>query len=225
MHINRYHSFLPPWCSPVVSNLWRTAHLLWQQGKAAKNPLRAMIYPSFVRRLDRRPFLVFGASRKQQSAFTLVETALALGIAAFALVPVVGLLPVGLQASRQASDLTISAQIAQRLVGMVQQANHLKTDASGYTALTGTYYYFDADGQPVSSAVGIPITAVYSASILIPSQDAPTSLVDSANINTLNIQVVNDSEHRLQGTPSATLPAYLQSRATILPIYLANYRS
>lgn len=62
--------------------------------------------------------LGFKPGSKRRSAFTLIETALALGIVAFALVPVMGLLPIGLQTSRNASDLTISAQIAQRLAGM-----------------------------------------------------------------------------------------------------------
>ncbi len=50
---------------------------------------------------------------KRSRAFSLVEIALALGVIAFALVAVVGVIPVGLQASRDSVDLTRTSMIAQ----------------------------------------------------------------------------------------------------------------
>jgi uncharacterized protein (TIGR02598 family) len=58
---------------------------------------------------------------QRQRAFTLVETVLALGIASFALVSVMGLLPCGLQVFRNAMDLTLEGQMAQYIVGKVSQ--------------------------------------------------------------------------------------------------------
>lgn len=59
-------------------------------------------------------------------AFSLVEVTLSLGILSFAFLSVVGLLPVGLEVSREAMDLTVSQQITSGLVQEVQQ-----TDFSG----------------------------------------------------------------------------------------------
>ena len=52
------------------------------------------------------------ASRKQSdNAFSLIEVVLALAVSAIGLVAILGLLPQGLQASRDAADNTISATI------------------------------------------------------------------------------------------------------------------
>ena len=92
-------------------------------------------------------------TRRKRAGFTLVETALALGIVAFALVPLIGLLPIGMQASRHASDLTIASQIAQRLSGMVAQDNFSDFSAlvNGTSNLEGNLYYFDSEGQPITT--------------------------------------------------------------------------
>jgi uncharacterized protein (TIGR02598 family) len=48
--------------------------------------------------------------------FTLVEVALALGVAAFALVAIIGLLPVGLQSNQSSLERTAAAALAANLV-------------------------------------------------------------------------------------------------------------
>ena len=156
------------------------------------------------------------ASLRKRRGFTLIETALALGIVAFALLPLMGMLPLGIQVSNSAADLMMSAQIAQRLTGMIQQA-----DFSTYTTLTQSYYYFDREGQPVKTAAGgAPSpTAVYSACILVPP--TATTLVDGVNVATVNLQIVNDPAHRLQGVPVA-LPAQNQAHPVLIPVYLVN---
>ncbi len=158
-----------------------------------------------------------GALQKKQSAFTLIETALALGIAAFALVPLMGLVPLGLQTSRNAADLTVTSQIAQRMAGMIQQA-----DADNYSSLTNVYFYFDGDGQPLTGA-NAPgaASSVYTASIQPGPAAASPSSADPFIIP-LIVQVVNDPGHRLSGTPSLTLSADLQARATTTSIYRAK---
>ncbi|MFT4691003.1 MAG: Flp pilus assembly pilin Flp [Limisphaerales bacterium] len=50
------------------------------------------------------------APRRSESAFTMVEVALSLGIVAFALVAIIGILPVGLKAQQQNREDTIIAQ-------------------------------------------------------------------------------------------------------------------
>ena len=139
-----------------------------------------MIYPIPASTLV-QPLQPPGLAWRRNQAFTLIETALALGIVAFALVPLIGLLPLGLQISHSASDLTLSAQITQRLAGTIQQA-----DYSSYRGLVDVYYYFDAEGQPLKSTTGeVPASAIYAASIFLPSAEDPAtsaSLVDGANV-------------------------------------------
>lgn len=172
--------------------------------------------------------LAFRFHSKRRAAFTLIETALALGIVAFALVPAIALLPIGLQTSKSASDFTMSAQIAQRLAGMVQQTDEpTSLLSSNGSVLRKSYYYFDGEGQPVAPTVmpqtgsGVPLATVYAASIqLLPT--TVKTLVDSSVATTLYVRIVNDPGHRLQGKPGDTLPADLQARAVVVPVYFAN---
>ena len=48
--------------------------------------------------------------------FTLIEVALALGVAAFALVAIIGLLPVGLQSNQASLEQTVAAALAANVV-------------------------------------------------------------------------------------------------------------
>ena len=56
-----------------------------------------------------------------ERAFTLVETALALGLVGFSLTALVALLPGGMTQFREAMDRSIGAQISQRVVTDVEQ--------------------------------------------------------------------------------------------------------
>ena len=99
---------------------------------------------------------------KRPRAFSLVEVALALGIIAFALVAVVGMIPTGLQASRDAVDFTRTSMIAQdaamRLPTMAytsgapgataawfydQNGHYLAVDPAAASAYAGAFYRVD----------------------------------------------------------------------------------
>ncbi len=75
--------------------------------------------------------------RNRISGFSLVEVALALGMVAFALTAVLGLVPIGLETSRAAINETRAAQIAQRLFTEFQ--------SQSFTAVTLPLY--DKDGN------------------------------------------------------------------------------
>ena len=79
---------------------------------------------------------------KRSRAFTLVEVALALGVIAFALVAVVGMIPTALQSARDAVDLTRTSMIAQ------DAAMRLPTlpFTAGTPGATITWYY-DQNGH------------------------------------------------------------------------------
>jgi uncharacterized protein (TIGR02598 family) len=55
-------------------------------------------------------------SNHSRAGFSLVEVALALGVAAFCLVPVFGLLPVGLNSNRNTFEQTSAANVASAIV-------------------------------------------------------------------------------------------------------------
>lgn len=76
-------------------------------------------------------------------AFSLVEIVLSLGIVSFAMVSILGIIPVGLSAYRDAMDLSVEAGIAQRLVAEVQ-----RTD---FENLGSTNFTFDDQGIEVSA--------------------------------------------------------------------------
>lgn len=66
------------------------------------------------------------------TAFSLVEVTLAIGLAAFSLMGIVGLLPLGLILHHQAMDASVSSQIVEQVVGDVQQADFdMITDPNG----------------------------------------------------------------------------------------------
>lgn len=164
-------------------------------------------------------------SQYRSSGFTLVETALALGIVSFALVALMGTMPVGLQASRTASDVTITALIGERLTGLIQQ-----TGWSNYPAIESSYYYFDSQGDPltVTSAGHAPAGSLYTASILPVTPITPagtgnlTTIVNTSTVAWLQITIVNDPTQSLQGAPPATPPATLPPRSTVIPVFLAD---
>ncbi len=106
-----------------------------------------------------RPHAHFSASRKG-SAFSLIEVVLALGVVSFAMVGLVGLLPVGLSVSRQAIDVTIQSQMAQTLRNQVQLGGLTNVDQ-----WAGQQLYFDNQGLQVSG-VGAP-SRVYTAQMTV----------------------------------------------------------
>ena len=86
-------------------------------------------------------------ARTSLKAFTLVETVLAMGIVVFAMLPILGLVPVGLGNLRDAISLTVESQIVQGLSNEILLTNYdtvLTQYADSNSAGSG--------GGPVSSA-------------------------------------------------------------------------
>lgn len=84
-----------------------------------------------------------------KKAFTLVETVLAMGIVSFAMVGILGLIPVGLTSFREAVSITAESQIVQSI------SNDLLL--TKYETLVDDYqrpqtYYFNDEGRQLSSA-------------------------------------------------------------------------
>lgn len=82
------------------------------------------------------------------AAFSLVEVTLALGVAAFALVAIFGLLPVGLNTNQASIDQTAATNIATRIASDLRAKS--KTIPSGNNSVSVTPFYqiqFPASGS------------------------------------------------------------------------------
>jgi uncharacterized protein (TIGR02598 family) len=88
-------------------------------------------------------------SRCKAAGFSLVELTLALGVAALCLISVFGLMPVGVQANRNATSQTRATNIAAAVTADLRgtpRAN--RTSAQfGITFGTNTTLYFNSSGQ------------------------------------------------------------------------------
>jgi uncharacterized protein (TIGR02598 family) len=91
-------------------------------------------------------------------AFSLVESVLAVGVVAFAFVGLVGLLPCGLDMFRKSMDISLAAQISQRVFDDLQQSEFdtvvkdAGMDASRSTMAQAGYLphrFFDDQGNEV----------------------------------------------------------------------------
>jgi uncharacterized protein (TIGR02598 family) len=98
--------------------------------------------------------------------FSLVEVVMAFGLLSFALMGIVGLLPVGLSQFRESMDLTLQSQITQELVSEVQRTGY--ADLNG---LSSTRHY-DAEGVEVPD-----VDSAYSAVITVPDPSAVDKLI------------------------------------------------
>jgi len=89
----------------------------------------------------------------RSNAFTLIEVVIALGIATFAMLPILALMPVGLQTLQNSSNDTVTAGIAQQIRGELQQVSFNPQTSGTPTALTMSNLCGTLDGQylPASS--------------------------------------------------------------------------
>lgn len=153
-----------------------------------------------------------------------MEIALTLGIVAFALIPVIGLLPVGLASFRKGMDLSVGAQITQRIVDEAQQSDFETLTGNKKTPFSEPVRYFSAQGEELTSDGKLPgsqaqdqFSIIYRVNTRIapatsmpgptsgPSDPAnPASGVLNPNIATVTVQVANNPGNRAMTPDSAT---------------------
>ncbi|HEY8966517.1 MAG TPA: Verru_Chthon cassette protein B [Candidatus Methylacidiphilales bacterium] len=79
-------------------------------------------------------------------AFSLVELLFALGIVCFALIPLLGLVPIGLSSFRQAMDINAKALIFQALASESQLLDYTSVTNAGSTYSQSFPRYYDGTG-------------------------------------------------------------------------------
>jgi len=95
----------------------------------------------------------------KNSAFSLIEVVIALGIFAFCIVGIVGLLPIAANSAKSVSQESNAKNIAESIAGMWQVASRNSTIANSNFPVTNfdirptalTNYYFNEFGQATNS--------------------------------------------------------------------------
>ncbi len=92
-------------------------------------------------------------SANRTTAFSLVEVTLALGIAAFCLIAVFGLMPVGVQTNRNATSQTATTNIIAAVIADLRAVPKGNNFSSQFLITFGTdkILYFDGSGQFTAS--------------------------------------------------------------------------
>lgn len=130
-----------------------------------------------------------------RNAFSLVEVTLALAIFSFAVMALVGLLPVAINNHREAKLNTILSQISQRMTAEV-----LLSDGSQLSALNEVTRYFDYDGVELGEAQASK--AYYRAKIVLtPTFQLPGSAT-STSLQRIELYAVQDPKGSLIGSSS-----------------------
>ena len=156
------------------------------------------------------------------AGFTLIEVAIAVGILAVALVALLGLMPAGMTNFRKAMDTSITAQIAQRILLDMQQADFDQVvDAANdkgntppaftFTAPTRTlvqgaqqFRYFDEQGSELvlannaSALTPAQKTAlVYQVNVrIMPKASQPADAKISGDVALVTVQVARNPSNR-----------------------------
>lgn len=139
---------------------------------------------------------------RRRQAFSLIEVVLALGIVGIAFIPLMGLLPVGLAASRGSMDSSVVSQIVQQIGADAAQA-----DFEAIPLLEGDRYF---DDQARELSAGDRMRSLYQARLVV-AADA-----DSPHLRRLIVQVVRNPGGTVAMTESGDLGLWQDQGA--LPI-------
>ena len=120
------------------------------------------------------------------SGFSLVEVTIALGIFAFAVLGLMGMLPIALQTHRDAKLDTVLAQIKQRLAAEV-----LLTDGANLANLSENVKIFDVEGRELASNAP-DIDIVYRAKIALQPFQVPGSTLASSSLQRIVFYALQD---------------------------------
>jgi len=102
---------------------------------------------------------------RRSRGFTLIETAIALAVTGFALVSIMGMLPVGLTNFRLARQATFYSEMVQTLQAQAETTSFVSLQPGQNLP----QMYFDGEGNQLSSSNG----AVYMAEAVVNKNDNP----------------------------------------------------
>ncbi|HEY8965050.1 MAG TPA: Verru_Chthon cassette protein B [Candidatus Methylacidiphilales bacterium] len=115
-----------------------------------------------------------------EGAFTLVEVVMALGMVVTTLVPLVGLLAVGLSTFHDAVNATTESQILQQIAGQIELGS--------FTNSAAARYYFTSEGMATNAAA-----AFYTAEVPPPAKFAVPGGTSTGNTVTYVVSIRSKS--------------------------------
>ena len=114
-------------------------------------------------------------SKVPAAAFSLIELTFALGIAAFCLITVMGLLPIAVQTNRNATLQTAGTNVVASVVADMRATTSPTSPQYAITFGTAKTLYFDGAGQFTTS---LAANSRYRVSITFPSSPSGLSYAD-----------------------------------------------
>lgn len=127
------------------------------------------------------PDLHYPSSSGKERAFTLIEIVIALGIVAFALVALLGLLPAGLKNFKGTMNTAVGSQIAQRVFNDLQIAD--------WGNIGSTNRYFDEQGNELSSTQSTNLNCIYWVNV---KTNTPSVVLSTTNLLSVTVFVANN---------------------------------
>jgi len=124
-------------------------------------------------------------ARRSSAGFTLVETVIAMGIVAFAMLGILGLVPVGLTNFREAMNNTAESQIIQGVSNDILLTDYAKLTSTYAMGTTNISYYSD-EGRLVSGGLS-DTTSVFEVKIALSALTAPN--LDQSSGQTVRVEV------------------------------------
>jgi uncharacterized protein (TIGR02598 family) len=157
---------------------------------------------------------------RDANAFSLVEVTLALGIVAFSLVTLLGVMPMGLATFHKAVETSVSSQIVQQVVSDVEQTDFSTLTASSTGVTQLGLRYFDDQGNELSSATSPG--AIYQVNVVINTSPVLSggSTTAAPSLACLTIDIV--------ANPGNAALTYNTGSLTVIPdpthgIYVSRY--
>jgi len=166
------------------------------------------------RHLSARRFL--SGALRGESAFSLVEVVIAIGLVSFALLALVGLLTVGLRSSRESGEDTIMAVCTETTQALVRAEgfSQVLTNALYAPGDTTPDFFFDSAGTLLTDSAGAPSRTQ--------NADALYGCLVTRSVPALSQATTNLLVYQLKFVwPLAAPAANRQQR--VVPASLANY--
>ena len=153
-------------------------------------------------------------SARRNAGFSLVEVVIALGVVGFAIVAILGVIPLGLKTSHSAQDQTRSAQIAQDILSsMASQAqtnfpnvviNQTSTGFSYNINLSNKYQYdtlaADNEGRLIAASSASDVLK-YPYQVLVQVDPSPVGF-DSGYASQVTVRILSPPSANPSTTPS-----------------------
>ena len=145
--------------------------------------------------------------------FTLIEVVLAIGVAAFAIVAMIGLMPSAFTSFRSALSGSQGFRIAQQVFHDVQMAD--------FSQLKPVIHAYDDQGREISAATSAPASCRYYARVTLSSTTAGSNSVTvlgntSVNLMKVRVDVVENPSGRSSDDLFATAATNYTTYTTLV---------